>query len=240
MNLYYSSKSTFWKFSIGIVITLLPFYSNSQIKENTTKVGCADILYGLVYEPEVYSAIGHPFFLENNTQKATLWFNGDKIDSVFVKYDLYNQTLILSHNININMYKYIILNPKSIDRFEIIDKNNITYKFIPSSSYSGLPKEITFYEVAYSNQIKYIIGRKKVIELANDNKSMFQQDQRNFFFINSQLFEANSKRDIYKLFGNYKKEIKSFVKRSKIRIKKNSTKEITQVIIFYEKLLNQQ
>ncbi len=240
MKKYFLGNSTFLKFLLSILIIHLPFSSNSQVKENVFKIGYVDILYGLVYEPENSTAFGHPFFLEEDIQKATLWFNGDKIEDVFVKYDLYNQTLVLSQNLKINKYNFIILNSRSIDKFEIIDKNNNTFKFIPSSAHPGLPSEIVFYEVVYSNRIKYLIGRKKVIELINDNKSRYLQEQRNYFIINSELYEANNRREIYNLFGNYKKEIKRYVKKNKIRVKRNSVKEITQLIIFYEKLSNQQ
>ncbi len=233
-------RISFWKYIITLIIVFNSLSSFSQDFGDVLSNDYVDILYGVVYEPENFNAVGHPFFLEDRIFNATLWFKGDEIKNISIKYDLYNQTLVLYQDFDAQKYRFIKLNSELINQFEIFDELNVAHRFIPNWIYPDLSEEIVFYEEIYSNQIKYFIGRSKNLNelVTNDFKNKFTLEQKHYFIINNKAYLVNTKRDIYDLLGSHKKAIKSLIKKNKLKIKLKNTEDIIQLISFYEDLLS--
>lgn len=236
IKIFYT-KYLFAMYLISILFLVNTLNGYSQQTENIFNHNYIDILYGVAYEPEDHNAINHPFFLDDKIYKANLWFEGNKITDVFLKYDLYKQILVLYQNYNINKFRFIQINSDGVQKVELFDNDNQVHYLIPCWQYPDIFDKIVFYEKIYSNRITFLVGRIKVLdELASGSKNKFSENQKSYFIIENKPYEVRNKKDILTLFGDHKKEIKSFIKKNKLTIKLTNTKDIVDLISYYESL----
>jgi len=198
-----------------------------------------DLLYGVVYEPVNYNSIGHPFYLKDKIYQANLHFDGNTYKNVSLKYDLYNQKIVLYQDYNSSKYRFIELNINLVDSFELIDENSNVHYFLPQSAFKNLNSNIKFVELIYKNKICYIVGRKKTFtELAQELKNKFYEKNSNYIIIHNNLILIDSKGDILNVFEDHKKDIKRFIRRNKIKIKEIKSTDLLRIIKYYESLMN--
>jgi len=226
------------KLFISSVILFVSIKGYPQQHENIFKYNYIDILYGVAYEPEDYNAINHPFYLEDKIYKANLWFEGNKISDVYLKYDLYKQVLVLYQNYNTNKFRFIQVNSDGVQKIEILDETGQVHLLVPYWEYPELFNKIVFYEKIYSNRITFLVGRLKAFdELASETKNKFSERQKGYLIINGKITEVKNKKDILGLFIDHKKEVKSFIKKNKLKIKLTNTSDVADLITYYESLI---
>lgn len=229
----------FKRYYIFILFSFFSWFSSfSQDLSNRHYNDSKDLLYGIVYIPENYNAVNHEFFLNDKLLDVKLNLYNEKKYTVFVKYDLYNQQLVLFQDVYTDSYRFLSLNPDLIKDFQITYDNEL-YNFVPANTYSGLSNKIVFYEVIYSSEIKYLVGRSKVLyEFVVDTKNKFGEECYHYIIIDDEAIRINNKRQLYNLFGDYKKQIKSFVRKNRLKINFKDLQDIVQLIEYYEKLNN--
>src|SRR5512145_252110 len=77
------------------------FYYNKLYQSVQETYGIDQVLVnGIFYEDRYPGQIGHPFLFENRLYDGTITFRGEKYDEIDLKYDLYEQQIILYTNQN--------------------------------------------------------------------------------------------------------------------------------------------
>lgn len=227
------------RFSIATLSILLFFnHTFSQEKKSRCESSYIDILYGIVYQPQSYNAVNDPYYI-NDFLPATLYFNDKCIDDALIKYDIYNQELVLYQDYDVRKSRFIKLNANLINRLELVDKQGNAHKFISSKEIPLTNQDIIFYEEVYIHKIKYYIGNKKRLnEFVQGNKNKFSLDEYHYLYVDNRLFEFSNRKELYGILNMDKKEIKRFVRKNKLKIKMDRIDDIIKLLQFFEERFN--
>lgn len=180
--------------------------------ENTT------IYQGVEYE-EKNNPLNdqHSFFKENQYVNGSILYKGEYFFNIKMKYDLYDQELIVlfdkenRNSITIQLFK------KSIDEFYL---HNTRFKKLKINDTPD------FYEEAFkSNSLKlYIRNRKTKKEIQYRGKliNVYRESNFQYFIYYNNLYnEINSRKNIISIFPKQKQLINSFFKDNRSLRKKD-------------------
>ncbi len=163
------------------------------------------LLTGISYEDVYREKEGHPFLFEDQFYKGTLVFRGREYKEVNLKYDIYNQQVIL-YSVQNHSSTWIIPPNDFISAFSLGDKWFVKYTFL------GEPE---FYQVIFDTQ------RLKC--LYHWSKSRYDSDHQNNYygsrFTDSEKTTCLFLENVLKKYDNNKSFIKCFPKESHLKIK---------------------
>jgi len=163
------------------------------------------LLTGISYEDVYPGKAGHPFLFEDKLYKGTLIFREREYNEVNLKYDIFNQQVIL-YTMQNNSSSWIIPPNDFISAFALGDKWFAKYAF------GGEPK---FYQVIFDTE------RLKCLYYWY--KSRYDSDQKAEY--NSIRFSDSEKKacllvnDVLMNYSDNKSFIESFPKESQVKIK---------------------
>lgn len=181
--------------------------------------GTDDVLVnGRAYLPDHYNANGHPYFLTQNWTKSTLIIDGKSYENQEILYNIDLEILILKTTINDGNKVLLMLNTEFIDAFYLG-----SHSFINASKYLLENKFPGFVEQVYSGSFSVFIRHQKafVFEYTKNNPYGFYTSTKseNYIRVDNELVKLSSKKSLIEYFPDYKKDIKSFLRKNKIRYK---------------------
>jgi hypothetical protein len=190
------------------------------------------LINGLYPEDYVRDAIGHPFFQDNKFYPGYIILHNQKFDDVSLKYNIFDQNIIVSQPVDENNTLQIIPPNKFITEFRVNDK--LFRKFC----FDGANEK--FFQVIYDGDIKclYSITKKRFISYHTQKFSSFKFSKEirdSYLLIDQKLYRYNTLGSILRHFPDKTKpEIKAFCKKERIRLSKSSDQEIRKLIEFCE------
>ena len=207
------------KIICGILLAI-PFFCFGQEAEkdlynwfdNTIGLENTAISQGIKYnENFAIKDNKHSFYKSFEYVKGSIKYNGNLYNSVYFKYDLFSEEIIIllegkqKSRITIQLFK------KSIDNFTI---NNIRFVKVLREN-DKLNQDIEFYEEAYkSNFIKLLIKHSKSRkEILYKRRIFFEYTKKKntyLVFFNNEYIKISSKKSILKTFPKQKSYILSF------------------------------
>jgi hypothetical protein len=163
----------------------------------------------------------HHFLFENTFFKGNLKYNNQMYYNVSMKYDTYNDNLILKIN-SITENFHVILNKELISSFQL---NNKTFYNINLSG---------FYEVIYKSEsgtlVRKHFSKRKAIKEEDFFYSDFTHEETVLLHKNNKFHVLKKKKHFHKIFPNKKKMITDFFKMNKRENENNNTAFILNLI----------
>ncbi|OFY70135.1 MAG: hypothetical protein A2Y71_12340 [Bacteroidetes bacterium RBG_13_42_15] len=105
-----------------------------------------ELVNGIFYENPYWKALGHPFLLENQFYTGTLVYHGKRYDHVEMKYDIYEQKMLINYQFNDKQLNILLLN-------EFISEFSFNGKMFGFFSFSEM-KPAFFQVIAGGNDLK--------------------------------------------------------------------------------------
>lgn len=183
-------------------------------------------LYSKTYRTEDNN---HNFLIGNEYVTGEIEFNNQKYYDISLKYDIYNDELIVKLENSFGRDSYVQLNKIFIKTFSVYNKN--------FKSLNAVTENITvsgFYEISHSGSIvslytkHYKFKEEYIIEKLLYDK--FSKKDKNILFFNDSYYEVNSKKDLKKIFPEQKKQINTFYKKNK-SLKKSDNNAFIRAIV---------
>ncbi|MBE3138361.1 MAG: hypothetical protein IMZ63_00940 [Actinobacteria bacterium] len=204
----------------------LIIYKQDTLKEN-------QILYnGKLWRNRYYRIREDQFLFSKEFLSGNLSINGQLFRNLNIRYDIYNDEIMIPSNRG----AILQLNKEMVDSFTI-NFYNKTYKFtqIREDSVRGFNGYVN---VLYKGKNALYVKYKKEIELlAVDRKyDMFYQTLRIYFLKDGIVHLISGKREFFNLLDEYKLQIRSFIKKNRIRVSKKIPESFVPVIEFYDNL----
>ena len=177
------------------------------------------LISGEKYHFPYRAALGSPFLNPSGTDDASVQVNGVVYENQDVKYDIYNQLIVLEFNDMTGASRSIILRDEILDLFILDDR---LFKKYPQES--SVEK---FGQVIYEGEISCFYFWKKrysVDSKVGQNQYSFSDPIRQSYLIrNAQVIPYKGKRSFLKDFpASERVQIKAFMKKNRIRIRKES------------------
>jgi hypothetical protein len=180
-------------------------------------------------------AKGKPFFETNSDTPGKLVLGNKEYNNIRLLYDIYNQKLSFIDERTSNYGTILEINNQVITRFNLDNKS-----FINSCELPTLPQK-GFYEELFSGKHLDVYARwsKEYIDRITDGYiGEFKPQKRSLLFVvDGKRVEVSSKHDFLKEFGVKSNQIKSFLRKEKIRFSKSNNTELKKLFEFTDSLL---
>jgi hypothetical protein len=191
------------------------------------------LLYnGRVWRSLYYNVRGDEFLFSKDYLKGTVYINGKTFNNIDIKYDIYNDEIIIM----LNLGTHIQLNKEMVTGFDIIF-NNIKYRFtkLTIDSLSAINYYVNvLYEGKTALYLKY---KKEIKELAIENKyDEFYQKQMLYFMKDGMSYRISGKKDLLRLLKDDNLQIRAFIKQQKIKTKNNKPESFIPILDYYDSL----
>lgn len=235
-------------FGIVIVLILLSQYAvkaqqtNQAITSEEIKIGL-DRIFGLdqrlvsgsSYPGSATGSIsGHPYWIDSNWKDGSVLIDGVQYENLLLKYDISSNSLVLN-TINLNSQAIqLSLNKNSVSEFTLDNR-----KFIRFQGKDHFSKH-DFCEECVTGTLNYLQIRNKVLSVATGGSTDFKYKIyiADFLLLDNELIRFNSKRVLYKLFPEHKKEIKHFIFHNSLSPGRKNTDDRIRLIEYCNSLLS--
>jgi len=205
-------------------------YSNIiQLKPSDKQI----LLNGRIWRNQYSRVTGDQFFLANIFFKGSVTFDGRKFDDLDLKYDIHNDELILS----IESYPVIIMNKEMVDSFSLILGNRIYHIINAGTDTSNVLRGYVnvLYDGPSSLYVKYI---KRIQPLAVDGKfDLFYEEHLIYLRKGTEIVPVERKRKLMKLLEDKKKEIREYMKSSRIKLMHKDPYTFIPVLEYYDSIM---
>jgi hypothetical protein len=179
-----------------------------------------------------YKVKGDQFLFTTEFLPGSVTVEGKEYDNLRIKYDIYNDELLLITNHGIILQ----MNKEMVDQFSLEYNQQIhCFKKIETDSPGSLSGYINvMYDGNTSLYVKY---KKEILLLAVENKyDIFNQINRIYLEKDGKMIQVNSKREFMNLLGDHKQQVHSFIKSNKIKVTRKNPESFKPVVEYYDKL----
>ena len=194
-----------------------------------------ELINGVIYIQENLFASGHPFFLNPEWKEGSVTVNGEKHDGLFLKYNINTDELILRAERKRGGTPVITLNNEFIDNFYMGDRY-----YVNSMSFEVKGIQTDFVEQVYLGSFTFYVSYSKLFKNDYNNKTpygSYAKTTASYFLLqNSIITNIASKKALFNYFEPYKKDIKKFMKRNKIKYKKTSSGQLRDLMQYCDQL----
>ena len=173
---------------------------------------------------------GFAYFGQNNWQRGSIFYDGLLFKNVPILYDLYKDQVIVQH---FNEYIRISLISEKVKEFTIEDH---LFVRIERDSIQNPVLKTGFYDVLHKDNLELLARRTKLIE-----ETVTDHLEQDFIEKNSYYIKKNG---AYKIVKSYKglqeilkeksKEIRRYLKKNKIKYRKDKETAIVLAVKFYD------
>jgi hypothetical protein len=175
---------------------------------------------------------GHKFLDEDKFCKGRVVIDTKVYKDVFLKYDIFNQQVLLLIEHPLGGNKQIILNNLRIDEFEI--KGRIFHKY----TFPGIGT--FFYQVIGNDEMACLYHfKKQEIPRAIDKYTLSEfsdVQKKSYLYWQSELYAFKSTRSFVRIFSDHQPQIKSFIRQNRFRVNRLNDAEMQQLISYCNSL----
>lgn len=210
-------------------------YGSHDIPYDTLKDN--QLLYnGRVWRNLYLKVEGDQFLYSDKFLGGSVTVSSKTFGNLELKYDIYNDEILIKNNKGI----IIQLNKELVDSFAVGYSDGIhRYTKLEADSTTSLKGYV---EVLYDGNISlYVKYMKKIDPVSADKKyDNFYQIHRIYLNKAGTISQIGSRRDIMRIFSDYKHPLKDYIRNNKIRIFRNNPESFIPVVAFCNSLENKQ
>lgn len=179
------------------------------------------------------SITGTAYYPDNDWQPGTLVYSGVLYSSVFLKYDLLQNEVIIRHFNNITP---VTLFTPRVQSFSLGDR-----KFIQLTENSkSLPPPGIYHEVQKGKMSLYIRRSKFIHEttsLSGIERRFLSRDS--YYIVKDGIcYPVKKRKDVWSLVKNKKGEIRSMLKKKGISYRGNTETALVEIVTYYNEAIN--
>lgn len=207
-----------------------------EIKENFDHLNGPDynLLNGRQYDL-LNSGKSHPYFNTDRYRPGSLLLNGETYDSVTINYDIVDQQVTLQYPGNSGQDLKVVLNREMIDHFQIDGKTFRKMSFPETGS--------SFFQVVSSGDMSCFLLWKKTLYRStvsgNTSYKYSKQSREVYLQREGRLYVVRSRSSFTSIYDEaYRKEIKEFLRREKIRFRNASDEKLGELMNFCIELIH--
>ncbi|MBG0859960.1 MAG: hypothetical protein IQL11_10675 [Bacteroidales bacterium] len=192
------------------------------------------LLNGRIWRNQFSKAVGDQFFLSNTFLRGSVIINGLRFNNLNIKYDIINDELLLS----IESYPIIMMNKEMVDSFSLTFENRIYNMINAGTDTSAVLRG--YVNVLYSgHSALYVKYTKQLHPLGVDGRyDLINQVHFVYLKKGNKIIPVTGKRKLLSLLEDKKREIRSFMKSNRIRIRWKDPDTFVPLLRYYDSLEN--
>lgn len=213
----------------GALAKAISFYDR-QLDRNT-------MLYtGISYYDPHSTIKGHQFFGDDYWEQGSIDYNGQHYDSIYMKYDIFKDQLLVENFNSSGFLSPIILDQTKVHSFYLMK-----HHFIMVEADTTSILRTGYYDLMYAgNDLQFVVRRRKEIVDSNEISSIreeFAIKDRYYIRKGGDFYRFRNKNSLLKVLKDHKKELKAFIKRSALPSTMQPDVLFTEIIKYYDSLL---
>ena len=192
----------------------------------------AHIYNGYEYMTPDRNIKGSPYFTEALVP-ASLNYDDSYYQDIRILYDMVLD-LVVINRLDQN-FKISLINAK-LNSFII---KNHEFIRIDKDSLHGVELVSGFYDRIYSGKSTILVKRKKYVQDVTEytvSSLAYREEDKYFVKFDGKYVETGNKASVYKLFREKKTEIKSFLRKNKLKFKSDFEKTLIAATAYYDQL----
>jgi hypothetical protein len=231
-------------FTFLITFLSIPFLSGNTISVSgsvTAGLSTQDTLKesqilfnGRAWRNRYYRVKEDQFLFSNEFLPGSVTIEGNSFGDVILRYDIYSDEVMIvnNHGAVLQMNK------------EMVDSFNFTYQdkqyYFVNLQNDSLKGFRGYMNILYKGKTSLYVKYKKEIELlAVDKKyDRFYESHKVFFVKDDIIYLLSGKREFLKLLQDHKSEIRSFIKKNRLKLSKKVPESFLPVLKLYDSLSN--
>lgn len=192
------------------------------------------LINGVGYYNRHAQSTGHKFLGEDKYRLGRLTIDNRLYKDLLLKYDIYNQQVILLFSQEGSRNKEILINDIKLEGFQL---GNLIFK-----KYYFPETDTLIFQVFEGEKVSFLYHWKKnLIPIVSGNSlSEFSKPKRTSFVqIASGLFEFKNNGTFLKIFPGQRSELKKFLKSRRINLRSASERQIRELNDYCNQIIDQ-
>ena len=211
---------------------------NALISKTEAALGLDDELVdGEIYYQTNLSAKGHPFYQTEDWVSGSATVNGKVHKNLSLKLNIETNQLIMKITQKSGSSSSIVLNSGFVESFSLG-----TSQFINTGLISVEGLSANFYEEIYNGNFTFYTNYRKTFVSEYNSKNPYGRYSKTYvsYFIvdDSSTAKISSKGSLLSYFEPYKKELKRFMSKNKIKYNKANPGQLHALMQFCDDLVN--
>lgn len=192
--------------------------------------GADDLLYnGRKYNPLHANAKGHPYFNQDKWSEGQIFILGRIFDGQKIKYDIEIDRFIFFAELSGGISTEIVLNYAFTDSVKMEGRTFVKAGALP------IPDSIfTYCEPVFSGDISMVATYYKEFSADYQNRTsggIYSEQKKRLFVVDGQkISKVSTKKSFLGYFNRYKKDLRKFMNRNRIRYSKATKDELNRVM----------
>lgn len=177
---------------------------------------------------------GHQFFESDTWEEGWIRYDGLLYSAMQMKYDVVNAAVLVQHEL---IAPAIKLETEKISSFAISGHNFI--RMVKDSLHTEVPNT-GFYDLLYTGKkVDLLAARKKTLQDAiEDRKVIYWFEEASRFYIRKEgvYYPVKNKKSVLKVFFDQKKALRKFIKKNKLKFRRQTEAAILNTVLYYDQL----
>ncbi|MFH1159522.1 MAG: hypothetical protein V1733_01060 [bacterium] len=219
----------------SLLLIILFSFSGTLISQDAVKV--LDRVYGLdqtLCNGKKYNYFlpsgtnGHQYLLSQDYFVGSVTLKGKCYQDITLNYDIFNQQLLLQYEDERGALNIIEVSKAWMKSFRL---GNMNFEFL------NLEQEPHFYQVLGEGPVRILYYWRKNLNLdaaiGSSDYTFTRAVRDSYVFMDGQLKPFRTKRSLIRLFDpGHRPEIKSYLRKNKVKMKKASDRAMAEMITF--------
>lgn len=198
-----------------------------------------ELINGKEYESYYTRSKVKPLLFPGKSRTATLITKKRRYNDLVLQYDTYLDEVIYtdtSKTINFR-FPQISLNKDNLTGFNLyFNDDSLIFRYFRLPECSGMKLKEGFYEVAYEGVSRYLIKHQSLF-YEKEGLFNYKYSPVNYISDGNEFFPVKKKRDLLRLMDERSKDVKKFLRASRVRISQANKDQIVSVLRYCESLL---
>lgn len=210
-----------------LVDTAVALYHQFTDKQSRLYNGTEHIYYHPALE-------GCPYYIDRDMHPGSVVYDGVFFANVPMQYDCVRDYLVIMH-----FDRFFKMN-LIVDKVKEFSYGGHTFVRMVKDSVNNLPFSTGFYERLYNGNFILLAKRFKRIEETITDKVVQRVAEKNFYYLyNGKNFEpVRSYKSLLSTFKDHSKEVRQYLRKNKIKYRKDKELAITKAVAYYDSLKN--
>jgi hypothetical protein len=197
-----------------------------------------NLIDGKEYFNYAYRSKTSPLLYSARTFSAILYKDGRKYDNINLQYDTYIDEVLYLDTSRVIKYQFprIVLNKNAIDGFILIDgRDSMIFRHLRFLNDREKKTDEGYYEVGYDGPSKFLIRHRSTLYFS-EAINEYKYSPENLILKDGIYYKVRNKKELLNLFVSRSKEIHSFLRKNRIKVRKASRQEIAETLKYCDAL----
>lgn len=213
--------------------TASPDVKNALVVYNASLANQLRLYNGKEYKEYQYSfELGQPFFFHSDWSKGTVMYDGGFYKDVSILYNIVTDQLIIQNHHNFSKIQLI---KDKVASFSLLGHSFIN---IPRDSLLSTNLKPGYYDILSTGNITLLARRTKNIQETVRQTVEHKIYGKDHFYVkkNNNYVPIQTKKSFLELFPDKKKEIQQYIRKNKLRFRKDQENVMFKVVAYYNQL----